>query len=70
MNQAVAPIERQRAGLHRYCAGCASDTEHVAWVGNGPGSVDLIRWPTDVAPSGTTICLSCGQWRAAASRPL
>jgi hypothetical protein len=69
MNEGPAPLERQRRGLHRYCAGCASETEHVAWAGNGLGSVALIRWPGEAVSSGTTICLSCGQWRAAASRP-
>jgi hypothetical protein len=65
----VAPTDRQRGGLHRYCSGCAHETEHVAWAGDGRGGVRSIRWPAADPASGSTICLSCGQWRAATSQP-
>jgi hypothetical protein len=60
------PTARQKTGLHRYCSGCAQETEHVAWACDGRASIASIRWPTAEPASGTTICLSCGQWRAAA----
>jgi hypothetical protein len=65
----VAPPDRHKGGLHRYCAGCAHETEHVAWAADGRGSIPAIRWPTTEPAIGTTICLNCGQWRAATSRP-
>jgi hypothetical protein len=61
------PAARQKSGLHRYCSGCAQETEHVAWVRDGQASIPSIRWPAAEPASGTTICLNCGQWRAAAS---
>ena len=65
----VALTDRHKGGLHRYCAGCAHETEHVAWTADGRGSIPSIRWPSTEAAIGTTICLNCGQWRAGTSRP-
>jgi hypothetical protein len=65
----VAPTDRHKSGLRRYCSGCAQETEHVARAADGRGSIPAIRWPTTEPAIGTTICLNCGQWRAAASRP-
>jgi hypothetical protein len=65
----VAPTDRHKSGLHRYCSGCAHETEHVAWTADGRGSIPSIRWPTTEPGIGTTICLSCGQWRAASTQP-
>jgi len=57
-------------GLHRYCSGCAQETEHVLCQSDdGPG-IPPIRWPAAKAASGTTMCVDCGQWRAEASRPI
>jgi hypothetical protein len=64
----VAPTDRHKGGLHRYCSGCAHETEHVSASG-GQGSIPSIRWPTSEPADGTTICVSCGQWRAAGSQP-
>ncbi len=66
----VAPTDRHKGGLHRYCSGCAQETEHVAWVADGRGSTPSIRWPTTEPAIGTTICLNCGQWRAASRQPM
>lgn len=49
----VAPTNRHKRGLHRYCSGCAQETEHAASAANGLG----------------TFCLNCGQWRAANPQP-
>jgi hypothetical protein len=65
----VAPPDRHKSGLRRYCSGCAQETEHVAWAADGRGSIPEIRWSTSEPATGTTICLNCGQWRAATSRP-
>ena len=65
----VAPTDRHKSGLHRHCSSCARETEHVAWSADGRGSIPSIRWPTAEPAAGTTICLNCGQWRAASSRP-
>ena len=65
----VKPIPLQKSGLHRYCSGCAQETEHVAWSRDGRASVPSIRWPAAEPAGGTTICLTCGQWRAATSQP-
>jgi hypothetical protein len=65
----LAPTDRHQGGLHRYCSGCAHETEHVAWAADGRGSTPSIRWPTTEPAIGTTICLNCGQWRAATSQP-
>jgi hypothetical protein len=65
----VAPTTRPMGGLHRYCSGCANETEHVVWTPHGPGSIPSIRWPAAEAAIGTTICVNCGQWRAASSQP-
>ena len=65
----VAPTDRHKGGLHRYCSGCAKETEHVAWTADGRGSTPSIRWPTTEPAIGTTICLNCGQWRAASPQP-
>jgi hypothetical protein len=65
----VASTNRPKAGLHRYCSGCSRETEHVRWTADRRGSIPRIRWPAAELAAGTTICLSCGQWRAASSRP-
>jgi hypothetical protein len=65
----VAPTDRDKGGLHRYCTGCTRETEHVAWTAEGRGSIPSIRWPAVEPAAGTTICLNCGQWRAAPSQP-
>src|SRR5438876_1182937 len=65
----VRPIPRQKSGLHRYCSGCAHETGHVAWSRDGRASIPSIRWPAAEPTGGTTICLNCGQWRAATSQP-
>jgi hypothetical protein len=65
----VAPTDRHKGGLHRYCSGCAQETEHAAWAAEGRGSTPSIRWPTTEPAIGTTICLNCGQWRAASRQP-
>jgi hypothetical protein len=65
----VAPTDRRKGGLHRYCSGCAHETEHVVLAGDGRGSTPSIRWPATEPASGTTICLDCGQWRAVSSQP-
>jgi hypothetical protein len=65
----VAPTDRHKGGLHRYCSGCAQETEHVAWAAEARGSIPSIRWPTTEPAIGTTICLNCGQWRAASPLP-
>lgn len=62
------PTPRQKSGVHRYCSGCAHETEHVAWVRGGQESIPSIRWPAAEPASGTTACLNCGQWRPAASQ--
>ena len=67
--RARAPTARHKGGLHRYCSGCAKETEHVAWTADGRGSTPSIRWPTTEPAIGTTICLNCGQWRAASPQP-
>lgn len=65
----VGPTDRRKGGRHRYCTGCAQETEHVAWAAEGRGSTPSIRWPTTKPAIGTTICLNCGQWRAASPQP-
>jgi hypothetical protein len=55
--------------LHRYCLGCSRETEHVLCLGDEVADIPVIRWPAAGAASGTTICVDCGQWRVAASRP-
>jgi hypothetical protein len=64
----AAPTDRHNGGLHRYCSGCAHETEHVAWTAEGRGSIPSIRWPAAEPAGGATICLNCGQWRAAGSQ--
>ncbi len=64
----VTPSPWQKSALHRHCSGCAQATEHVAWARDGRASIDSIRWPAAEQATGTTICLNCGQWRAAASQ--
>jgi hypothetical protein len=64
----VGPTKRHKSGLHRYCLGCARETEHVLSA-DGRGSIPSIRWPAPEPASDTTICLECGQWRALSSRP-
>ena len=65
----VGPTKRHKRGLHRYCLGCADETEHVLSVSDGRGSIPSIRWPAAEPASGTTVCLNCGQWRAASAEP-
>jgi hypothetical protein len=65
----VAPTDRPKGGLRRYCSGCAHETEHVPWAADGRGSTSSIRWPTTEAAIGTTVCLNCGQWRAVSPQP-
>lgn len=65
----VAPTARPRGGLHRYCSGCAHETEHVPWAADGRGSTPSIRWPTTEPAMGTTVCLNCGQWRSVSPQP-
>jgi hypothetical protein len=65
----VVPTDRHKGGLQRYCSGCARETEHVVSARDGRGSIPSIRWPAAEPAAGTTICLSCGQWRAASSQP-
>jgi hypothetical protein len=65
----VAQSDRYSGGLHRYCSGCAQETEHVAWPADGRGSVSTIRPPATEPTIGATTCVDCGQERAAASRP-
>ena len=61
--------QAEQRGLHRHCSGCARETEHVLFrEGDGAG-LPAIRWPAVKAASGTTICVDCGQWRAAARQP-
>ena len=68
--RAESPFRQARErGLHRYCCGCARETEHVLCQEDGRGGIPAIRWPVVKAASGTTICVDCGQWRSAASRP-
>ena len=68
--RAESPFRPARErGLHRYCCGCARETEHVLCQEDGRGSIPAIRWPAVKSASGTTICVDCGQWRSAASRP-
>ena len=65
----VAPTNRHKRGHHRYCSGCAQETEHAASAANGLGTTRSIRWPTTGPVIGTTFCLNCGQWRAANPQP-
>ncbi len=55
--------------LQRYCCGCSRETEHVLCRGGDGSNIPAIRWPAAKPASGTTICVDCGQWRTAASRP-
>ena len=64
----VKPTPRPKGGLHRYCSGCAQETEHVAWSRCGRASIPSIRWPAAEPAGATTICLNCGHWRAATSQ--
>jgi hypothetical protein len=64
-----ARTDRHKGGHHRYCSGCAQETEHVAWAAEGRGSTPSIRWPATEPAIGTTICMNCGQWRAASLQP-
>jgi len=59
--------EAEERGLHRYCCGCARETQHVLCRGGDGVSIPAIRWPAVKPASGTTICVDCGQWRATAS---
>ena len=65
----VAPTDRHKGGPHRYCSGCAHETEHVACAADGRGSIPSIRWPTTEPGISTTICLNCGQSRAESPQP-
>jgi hypothetical protein len=59
-------IER---ALHRYCSGCSRETEHVPWAGGGRSTISSIQRPAAEPAGDATICLACGQLRAAAWRP-
>ena len=61
--------QAQDMELRRYCAGCAREAEHVPWATGGPVQIPAIQWPGAEPASGTTICLDCGQLRAAAFPP-
>jgi hypothetical protein len=61
--------EAGERGLHRYCSGCAQETEHVPWQSTEGAKLAAIRRPAAEAVSGTTMCVDCGQWRSPASRP-
>src|SRR5437763_2817263 len=61
--QRDAPTDRDKSGLRRYCA---HETEHLVWEADRRG-IHSIRWPATEPAVGTTICLNCGQWRAASS---
>jgi hypothetical protein len=65
----VGLTKRHKSGLHRYCSGCTHETEHVAWAADGRGSIPSIRWAALEPARDTTICLNCGQWRAATFQP-
>ncbi len=60
-------VRRKHGTGHRYCSSCRHETEHAVLPGRGPANIPTIRWPAAEPASGTTICLSCGQWRGAAS---
>jgi hypothetical protein len=60
--------QRETSAFHRYCSGCSRETEHVHCTGSGPTNMPCIQWPAAEPASGSTICLDCGQWRAATSR--
>ena len=62
--------EAGERGLHRYCCGCAQETEHVLCQSDDGPNIPAIRWPAATPASGTTMCVDCGQWRIAASRPI
>ena len=49
-----------KRGLHRYCSGCAQETEHVLCQSDDGPSIPAIRWPAAKAASGTTMCVDCG----------
>jgi hypothetical protein len=67
----AAPFrEAGERGLHRYCTGCARETEHVLCQSDEGPRIPAIRWPAAKAASGTTMCVDCGQWRVATSRPV
>lgn len=61
--------QAEQRGLHRYCSSCSRETEHVMCDGGSEASIPAIRRPALTPPRGTTVCVDCGQWRAAASRP-
>jgi hypothetical protein len=63
----LGPTKRHKGGLHRYCVGCAEETEHILSA-DWRGSIPSIRWPAAEPASGTTICQRCGQWRAMSFR--
>jgi hypothetical protein len=61
--------EAKQSVLQRYCRGCSRETEHVLCRGGDGANIPAIRWPAAKPASGTTICVDCGQWRTAVSRP-
>ena len=65
----VASTDRQKSGLRRHCSSCARETEHVAWAARGRGSIPSLRWPAAEPAHRATICVNCGQWRAASFQP-
>ena len=68
--RAEPPFQQaEEQGLRRYCSGCSQETEHVLCRGREGADIPAIRWPAAKPTSGMTICVDCGQWRTAASRP-
>ena len=63
MSAVAAATAEHRAGIRRYCSGCARSTEHLLTTAEGRGSIALIRWRAVEPESDTTTCLDCGQWR-------
>ena len=61
--------QAEQRGLHRHCSGCARETEHVLFREGDVAGIPAIRRPAVKAASGTTMCVDCGQWRAAARQP-
>jgi len=64
------PAPAAETGLHRYCAGCSRETEHLSWATSGPPTTPAIFRPIGDGASGTTICQNCGEPRAAAGHPM
>jgi hypothetical protein len=65
------PSRRQarKSALRRYCSGCSRETEQIPRPGGGRPNIPSIQSAAAEPASGATVCLDCGQLRAAASRP-